>query len=127
MSYERLKNCLPIDLLLEKGLPARYAWRPWPLRTPFLAGFSTLCIIICASIEIIMLGCAKTGCPVFGALSTTQVSPESNFVYNLLPTILSVCFCFIWAIIHRDVMRLEAYFQMSQPGGAVAENSLLLS
>lgn len=110
--------------LLSVGNPG--TWRPWPLRMPFLFVFIFLCLALCLAVELILQACSPTGCHVFGALSTNAVSSESNFVYNFLPTILSVCFTLLWAVVHHDVLRMEPYFQMSAVGGALAEDSILL-
>lgn len=55
-------------------------------------------------------------------LQTWQV-----FLYLYLPTIISVCYGFVWTWIDLDVRRLEAYYQLAKPEGASAEDSLLLT
>lgn len=72
-----------------------------------------------------LLYCHRVG-RVFGKYSTTYVSSESNFVYSLLPTILLVGFCFLWAIAHHNFMHMQAYLQISTDDASVAEDSLLL-
>lgn len=103
-----------------------YTWHPWPIRTIYLVCFTTLCVGLCIIIEFIIRDCPATGCPVYGASSPTQLSPQSYILYNFLPTTLSVCFTLLWATSHHDILRLEPYFQMSVQGGALAEDSILL-
>lgn len=55
-----------------------------------------------------------------------NLSVATNFVYNYLPTIISLFFGFLAAILHHDSMRMEPWFQMSREEGATAKDSLLL-
>lgn len=114
------------DVATETDQPSEATWRPWPLRTPFLVGFVILCIALCCIIEVIIRGCSPNNCLVFGAPSITDTPLESNLLYSYLPKVLSVCFSLLWAVVQHDVMRLEAYFQMSKLDGALAEDSLLV-
>ncbi|KAI5797349.1 hypothetical protein DFH27DRAFT_100072 [Peziza echinospora] len=108
------------------GAPLRQLWRPWPLRTTYLLLGAILCIVIAGLLQLIIMGCGRDGCRVFGDPSTQRSSKRDQTMYRVLPAFLSVCFTFLWAVVRHDVMRLEPYFQMSVPGGATAKNSLLL-
>ncbi|KAI9748336.1 MAG: hypothetical protein M4579_007253, partial [Chaenotheca gracillima] len=67
---------------------------------------------------------AKGG--IFFADDINTLSIAKIFAYNYLPTLLAVSFGIFWGWIDLDVKRLEPYFQLSNPGGAEASNSLLL-
>ena len=49
-----------------------------------------------------------------------------SFSYRYLGTLISVCFGMFYAWVDLDVKRLEPFFQLSKPNGALAEQSILL-
>lgn len=51
---------------------------------------------------------------------TDQVSPLQSFGYNYVPIIVALVLVVIWTVTDFDVLRLEPYFQLSQPNGAPA-------
>lgn len=106
--------------------PRPSAWKPWPIQTPYLICFTTLCVGFFVIIEFVIRDCSETGCRIYGALLHTDLSVQSYIVYNIIPTTLSVCFTLLWAISHHDFLRLEPYFQMSVPEGALAQDCILL-
>lgn len=106
--------------------PGSPNWHPWPLRKPFLILFITLCLLLIIAIELVVQGCSRSGCHIFGAASSSTISRGTNWAYNLLPTALTLGLSFLWAVPHHDLMRLEAFFQMSTPTGATADDSILL-
>lgn len=113
-------------------------WRPLPLTPFFLAPFALLCLLLVLLLEVTLRACLPDGCPAFGAPSSNTTSDLStyaqgyspattSFVYNYLPTIVTVSFGLLCALVHHDAMRMEPWFQMSLAEGAVAEESLLLA
>lgn len=106
--------------------PTTPTWRPYTLRVPFLSAFCFLCLLVITGIELILHGCSTSGCRIFGKASISEISPGTYFVYNLLPTIISLVLGLCWTVVHHDALRLEPYFQMSAPGGASAAYSIFL-
>ena len=53
-------------------------------------------------------------------------SPVHIFCYRYLPQMVIVLYGIAWAAVDLDVKRLEPYFQLSNPGGASASDSILL-
>lgn len=106
--------------------PGSPNWHPWPLRKPFLLLFIMLCLLLIIAIELVVQGCSRSGCHIFGAASRSIISTSTNWAYNLLPTALTLGLSFLWAVPHHDLMRLEPFFQMSTPTGATADDSILL-
>lgn len=51
---------------------------------------------------------------------TDEVSPLQSFGYNYVPIIVALVLVVIWTVTDFDVLRLEPYFQLSQPNGAPA-------
>lgn len=121
MRYERVPIVPPTSV----HIPL-HTWHPWPILTRYIAFFTTLCVGLCLVIEFLIRDCSLMGCRVYGKPSSTHLSTESYAIYNFLPTTLSVCFTLLWAISHHDILRLEPYFRMSAPGGALAVDSILL-
>jgi hypothetical protein len=108
-------------------------WRPWPLRLPYLLTFALVCTFFIVALELILRSCQPDGCHVFGEPDSSSsgdgsldLSVATNFVYNYLPTIISLFFGLLVAILHHDSMRMEPWFQMSREEGATAKDSLLL-
>ncbi|KAI5846634.1 hypothetical protein DFP73DRAFT_395169 [Morchella snyderi] len=108
-------------------------WRPWPLRLPYLLTFVLVCTFFTVALELILRSCHPDGCPAFGNKpdpssgdGSLHLSPTTNFAYNYLPTIVSLFFGFLVAVLHHDSMRMEPWFQMSREEGAPAKESLLL-
>ena len=60
------------------------------------------------------------------APSLDAFSVVDTFLYLYLPTIIATIFGLTWAWVDLDAKRLEPYFQLSRPGGATAEKSILL-
>ena len=55
------------------------------------------------------------------------LGPGQEFTYLYLPTIIAVIGSMIWSWIDLDVKRLESFFQLSKPDGALGSDSVLLS
>lgn len=118
-------QCVPMDPH-SAASPRPSTWQPWPIQTPYLVCFTTLCIGFFVIIEFVIRDCSESGCRVYGAPSPTDLSFQSYIIYNIIPTTVSVCFTLLWAISHHDFLRLEPYFQMSVSEGALAQDSILL-
>ncbi|KAI5847631.1 hypothetical protein DFP73DRAFT_583419 [Morchella snyderi] len=111
-------------------------WRPFPLRLAFLLPFTLICILLITLLELTLRACLPHGCPTFGGAESDPSTASADaagdsaatlFVYNYLPTIITVLFGSLCAIVHHDAMRMEPWFQMSKPQGARPEESLLLA
>lgn len=62
----------------------------------------------------------------FDDLSHGNLPIRAEIMFNYLPTSISVIFGLICARADHNYKRLEPFFQLSKPGGATAENTLLL-
>ncbi|KAF8454853.1 hypothetical protein BDZ91DRAFT_767833 [Kalaharituber pfeilii] len=108
------------------AIPPRSYWRPWPIKTPYLLLFTCLCVFIAIILQLIKEACHKTGCSTFGSYDVTEVPHGVQFVYNVLPVVLSVAFELLWTLSHHEILRLETYFQLSADRGATEQDSLQL-
>lgn len=83
-------------------------------------------------IEALLQSSSKNSGLVFGSVAAGENQPDvlssgDEFGYRYFPTLISVVYGLLWAWIDHDIKRLEPYFQLSQPGGALARDSLLLN
>lgn len=60
------------------------------------------------------------------AASVDDISTIATVSYLYLPTVIAVLYSMVWSWVDLDSKRLEPWFQLSQPGGAAAEDSILL-
>ncbi|CAD0047049.1 unnamed protein product [Aureobasidium pullulans] len=60
------------------------------------------------------------------APSIDELPLSVTFGYRYAPTIIAVIYGFLWSWIDHDTKRMEPYFQLCSPGGASAEEILLL-
>lgn len=56
----------------------------------------------------------------------TELSLRAVSLCNYLPSLVAVLFGLLWTIPNYHYRRIEPYYQLSKPGGATAEDSLLL-
>ncbi|KAJ5884377.1 hypothetical protein N7504_011949 [Penicillium tannophilum] len=94
-------------------------WRPIALRPPYLAGLACCILSMFLTLEGIRQYSNREGGLVFFS-DTDDVSSAQSFLYNYLPIIISLLLLMVWTITDFDVLRLEPYFQLSQPEGAPA-------
>ncbi len=59
--------------------------------------------------------------------SLDQLPFAETFAYRYLPTIVAVIYGMAWAWVDVDAKRMEPYFQLAKPEGALARDSILLS
>jgi len=89
------------------------------LRPPYLAGVGFLMLIMLLALEGARQYSNREGGLVFFS-DTDDVSPLESFAYNYVPVILALLLMMVWTVTDFDVLRLEPYFQLSQPNGAPA-------
>ncbi|KAF8862257.1 hypothetical protein BDZ45DRAFT_771289 [Acephala macrosclerotiorum] len=57
----------------------------------------------------------------------SSVSNSLYFCYKYLPTLLAVILASMWEAVVLDIQRIEPFYQLSQPDGALVVDSLLLN
>lgn len=91
----------------------------------FLVGFAILSCILLAILEFMLQRSDGRG-----AIAFVEVDGQPSFInhcFNFGPLIFGVSYGLLFASIDHEIKRLEAYFQLSNPEGASADDSLLLS
>ena len=105
----------------------RSHWKPFTLKLPLLGCIALVSVGLIAVLEVLshMSGGENGGglsfAPTVNDLSTVAIAG-----YLYLPTVIAVLYSMMWSWVDLDVKRLEPWFQLSKPEGAVAEESLLL-
>jgi hypothetical protein len=94
-------------------------WKPFSMRWPYLAVLVVLSIILAAAQEYLL----HKG-PLYTFTAASDLSTWDYFVFKYLPTIVAVSFGVLWQITDFEVKRLEAFYQLSKEGGALAAESI---
>lgn len=120
----RLPETEPLDLGHRKRR-SRHGWYPPGLRWWILSIAVLLCWIFIAVLQTYLRRSQTNGGLIF-APRVSDLPLHRSFSYLYLPTIIAVFFSIFILWIDHDAKRYEPYRQMSQSGGALAENSILL-
>lgn len=97
-------------------------WKPFSMRWPYLLTLILLSIGLgCASETIYQMSLRK---PLMTFHTPSQIPPADYFAFKFLPTLISVSFGVLWQITDFEVKRLEAFYQLSKEGGALAAESI---
>jgi Protein of unknown function (DUF3433) len=97
-------------------------WKPFSMRWPYLLGLSALSVILAAAQEYILQRSAKE--PLYTFTSAASLKTWDYFSFKYAPTLIAVSFGVLWQITDFEVKRLEAYYQLSKKGGALAAESI---
>lgn len=101
-------------------------WKPITLRRGFLSSLILVTAGLIAAIQCLRYISSRDQGLLF-AEDINKLPVRRSFCYLYLPTIISVLYSFIWTWVDLDIKRLEPYFQLSRPGGAIGTESILLS
>jgi hypothetical protein len=97
-------------------------WKPFSMRWPYLLGLSVISIVLAAAQEYILQKSEKS--PLYTFTSAASLNTWDYFSFKYLPTLIAVSFGVLWQITDFEVKRLEAYYQLSKTGGALAAESI---
>lgn len=98
-------------------------WKPFAMRWPWLTMLILLSVALAAMQEIFVQRYNGKN-PLLRFTSPGNVDPGVYFTIKFGPTIAAVVFGVLWQFTDFEVRRLEAYYQMSKPGGALAAESI---
>jgi Protein of unknown function (DUF3433) len=97
-------------------------WKPFSMRWPYLLGLSIVSIILAAAQEYILQKSERK--PLYTFISAASLNTWDYFSFKYLPTLIAVSFGVLWQVTDFEVKRLEAYYQLSRKGGALAAESI---
>ncbi|TAQ88659.1 hypothetical protein B7494_g3002 [Chlorociboria aeruginascens] len=106
-------------------------WKPVTLQAPVLGGFIIFSLSIIIILEILShIAFGNGGINGSGlafGVDVNHLPLSATIGYLYLPTVLAVIYSILWAWVDLDTKRLEPWLQLSNEGGASAEDSLLLN
>lgn len=97
-------------------------WKPFSMRWPYLVSLIILSFGLAIAQELLYR--QSTTVPLMTFVRPDEIKPFDYFVLKFLPTIVTVTFGILWSMTDFEVKRLEAYYQMSKEGGALAAESI---
>ncbi|CAJ2503288.1 Uu.00g106820.m01.CDS01 [Anthostomella pinea] len=97
-------------------------WKPFWLRWPYLLFMIVLSIALAICQEVLYQQATRK--PLISFTKAEDIDPGFYFVFKYVPTIITVTYGVLWQCTDFEVSRLEAYYQMSKEGGALAAESI---
>ncbi|TPX15693.1 uncharacterized protein E0L32_000027 [Thyridium curvatum] len=97
-------------------------WKPFSMRWPYLLMLIILSILLGGTQEVVYQ--VSTRNPLLTFKSPNDINPFNYFAFKFAPTLLSVSYGVLWQITDFEVKRLEAFYQLSKEGGALAAESI---
>lgn len=97
-------------------------WRPWPMRLPYMTLVIVLSLVLAVVQEVLLRKYQKVHIVRFRR--PAEVKPSLYFVVKFVPTLSAVVYGVLWQFIDFEVRRLEAFYQLSKQGGALAAGSI---
>ncbi|KFA47587.1 hypothetical protein S40293_07417 [Stachybotrys chartarum IBT 40293] len=97
-------------------------WKPFAMRWPYLA-FLVVVSLTLAVVQEFLFQQFNNG-SIITFVSADDVDPGLYFVVKYVPTISAVVYGVLWQFVDFEIRRLEAFHQLSKPGGALAAESL---
>ncbi|KAH9906607.1 hypothetical protein F4778DRAFT_587355 [Xylariomycetidae sp. FL2044] len=97
-------------------------WKPFSMRWPYLMGLILLSIVLAICQELLYQHSTQE--PLIRFKASTEIGSGYYFAFKFLPTIITVTFGVLWQNTDFEVKRVEAFYQMSRVGGALAAESI---
>ncbi|KAH6609597.1 spray [Trichoderma cornu-damae] len=97
-------------------------WKPFSMRWPYLTSLILLSVALAVMQEVLFQTYRKE--PLVRFTSPGEVKQGIYFVIKFAPTLLAVIYGVLWQFTDFEVRRLEAFYQLSKEGGAVAAESI---
>jgi hypothetical protein len=94
-------------------------WKPISMRWPYMSSLILLSLVLAGAQEYLY----RRGA-LYQFNTPTTLNTWSYFSFKYMPTMLAVLFGILWQITDFEVKRLEAYYQLSKQGGALAAESI---
>ncbi|KAJ2978930.1 hypothetical protein NUW58_g7338 [Xylaria curta] len=98
-------------------------WRPFSMRWPYLLFMILLSVLLGIGQELVHQMSRRPG-GLFHFTSAKDLDPGLYFVFKFVPAIITVTYGVLWQNTDFEVRRLEAFYQMSKNGGALAAESI---
>ncbi|KKA31240.1 hypothetical protein TD95_002740 [Thielaviopsis punctulata] len=117
-----LSRAIPVKHKSEYFFP-QPDWKPFSMRPMYLWFLVSLSFSLALTLEI-CIHIWHSGNPLYTTDAGRGMSRGAIFSTRFLPILVSVIFGVVWQMTDYEVKRLEAFYQMSRPGGALASRSI---
>ncbi|KAI2467030.1 hypothetical protein F4781DRAFT_433791 [Annulohypoxylon bovei var. microspora] len=97
-------------------------WKPFSMRWPYLSWLILLSVGLAIAQEVLYQKSAQA--PLITFERATDLGAGYYFIFKFVPTIITVTYGVLWQNTDFEVKRLEAYYQLSKEGGALAAESI---
>lgn len=97
-------------------------WKPVAMRWPYITLMIVLSMTLAAMQEILFRKYRKE--PLLQFQKPAEVEPGLYFAIKFAPTLAAVVYGVMWQFVDFEVRRLEAFYQLSKKGGALAAESI---
>lgn len=97
-------------------------WKPFSMRWPYLSALIVISVVLSAAQEYLF----RKGA-LYKFNTAESLSTWDYFTFKYLPTVVAVTFGVLWQVTDFEVKRLEAFYQLSKEGGAMAAESINVS
>ncbi|KAM0333156.1 hypothetical protein ACHAQA_001816 [Verticillium albo-atrum] len=97
-------------------------WKPFSMRWPYLIALILLSIGLALMEEFLYQRSRHQ--PLLSFVSPSNLPAGKYFAFKFAPTLLSVLYGVLWQFVGIEVKRLEAFYQLSKEGGALAAESI---
>ncbi|KAK3684885.1 hypothetical protein B0T22DRAFT_201802 [Podospora appendiculata] len=97
-------------------------WKPFSMRWPYLVLLIICAILLGGGQELVYQKSVRQ--PLVKFKSPSDIPPEEYFAFKFLPTLVAVSYGVLWQVTDFEVRRLEAFYQLSKEGGALAAESI---
>ncbi|KAM4063911.1 spray [Hirsutella rhossiliensis] len=97
-------------------------WKPFSMRWPYLSMLILLSVALAAMQELLYRTFRNKAIASFH--SPHDVEPSVYFAVKFAPSICAVLYGVLWQFTDFEVRRLEAFYQLSREGGALAAESI---
>ncbi|PHH72661.1 hypothetical protein CDD82_5858 [Ophiocordyceps australis] len=97
-------------------------WKPFSMRWPWLCMLIVLSTALAIMQEVLYQTYRKD--PMLRFKSPDELKPGLYFVVKFVPTLSAVVYGVLWQFTDFEVRRLEAFYQLSKQGGALAAHSI---
>jgi Protein of unknown function (DUF3433) len=109
--------------------PNMPSWRPWSMKWPYIVLLIIIALMLGVIQEVLCQISMRQKAKNSGLIQffkPTDISTLDYFAWRYMPTMVLVIYGVMWQAVDLDVKRLEAFYQLSKPDGALAMDSLNL-
>jgi hypothetical protein len=109
------------------GDPQQPDWKPFSMRKPYIIMLILISLVLAGVQEWLCQKSMRLAKQHRGLINFDRVADVSLldfFVWKYMPTLIFVVYGVLWQIMDYETKRLEPYYQLSQPTGSTAVESL---